>query len=78
MFLRTSKSLSRKLPAQWEIHKSIDNGTSFVPWIYLVNSTSMCPDGSVKVPNENQTACYDSSTFKSEEVSITNLACLLV
>ena len=72
MFLQTSGSLSHKLPAQWEIHKSIDNGTSFVPWIYFIDSASLCPDGdeNVRVPNENQVACYDTASVMIREVSI--------
>lgn len=72
MFLQTSKSLSRRLPAQWEIYKSIDNGASFVPWIYLVDSISLCPEvvDRFEVPNENQIACYDTSAVMAREVSI--------
>lgn len=71
MFLHTSESLSSKLPARWEIHKSIDGGKSFIPWIYFVNSSSLCPDGlnSDGVPNENQIACYDTTNTVYEEVS---------
>lgn len=72
MYLQTSSSLSRSLPAQWEIHKSIDNGASFVPWIYLVDSISLCPErvDRVGVPNENQIACYETTDVMIEDVSI--------
>lgn len=70
MNLKTSKSLSRSLPARWDIHKSIDNGASFVPWIYLVDSMSLCPEGVGNVPNENQIACYETSEVMNDEVSI--------
>lgn len=72
MLLQISSSLSLRLPAQWEIHKSNDNGASFVPWIYIVDSISLCPErvDRAEVPNENQIACYETAHVMNGEVSI--------
>lgn len=70
MILTSSKALSCKFPAEWEIHKSVDGGESFKPWIYLANSPSLCPDGLKNdgIPNENDVVCI--SDFILDEVSI--------
>ena len=60
MIISANEKLLGKFPTKREIHRSTDNGTTFIPWIYLVASSSSCPDGvsSDGEPNENQVACH--------------------
>ncbi|XP_065911651.1 laminin-like protein lam-2 isoform X2 [Dysidea avara] len=57
--LKTSRLLSVGIPRKWELHKSVDHGKTFVPWIFLPNHTSLCPNGlsDDKGPNSDGMAC---------------------
>jgi len=60
MALKTSALLSVGIPRKWELHKSVDYGKTFVPWIFLLNDTSLCPNGlsDDKGPNSDGMACF--------------------
>jgi len=73
------KTLLVEIPRKWEIHRSVDDGNTFVPWIFLPNDTALCPSGLTddKGPNSDGIICITDHGHDKVSVAMVTTHCLI-